>query len=262
MREWGTRCQLFILFAALFLVPETTRAQLTLAGGIEMFNWEEETDPPVTESGPLLAFRVAYAQRADTGFLMGYRGKIWTGTVDYDGSTLFGNVPVSGSTGYLGIGNEVQARFRSQLKSNYRRDFLTALGLDVWRRELSPVQREDFTVIYARAGFEIDSVSPQTWLFALGLNYPLWIREDAHLTDIGFDNNPELNPGGKISIYGHAGYRLNRKWNLVGYVDSYRFAKSQAEPVNEIANRIGPVLVFQPASNMLVVGIRLERVFP
>lgn len=261
-RGWLMRCQFLVLMAALLVPPESARAQLTLAGGIEMLNWDEDTSPAVSESGLMLAFRVAYTQQADSGFLLGYRGKIWTGTAEYTGSTLFGNVPITGTTGYFGIGNEVQARFRSQLKNNYRRDFLASLGLDLWTRELSSIQSEDYTVIYARAGFEIDSVSPQTWLFALGLKYPLWVREDAHLTDIGFDRNPELNPGGKVSLYGQAGYRFNRKWKVVGYVDSYRFTESQKKPVNEITNGIGPLLVFQPASDMLMVGIRLEWVIP
>jgi hypothetical protein len=259
-RRWSIRCRLLILLPALLVLPEIARAQLTLAGGIEMLNWDEDTSPAVSESGLMLAFRVAYTQQADSGFLLGYRGKIWTGTAEYTGSTLFGNAPITGTTGYFGFGNEVQARFRSHLKKNYRRDFLASLGLDLWTRELSSIQSEDYTVVYARAGFEIDSVSPQTWLFALGLKYPLWVREDAHLTDIGFNRNPELNPGGKVSLYGQVGYRFNRKWNVVGYVDSYRFTESQKEPVNEIANGIGPVLVFQPASDMLIIGIRLEWV--
>lgn len=256
------RCRLLVLLPALLVLPEFAHAQLTLAGGIEMLNWDEDTSPAVAESGPMLAFRVAYTQQADHGFLLGYRGKIWGGAAEYTGSTLFGNVPVTGTTGYVGIDNEVQARFRSQLKNNYRRDFLAGLGLNIWTRELSSIQSEDYKVIYARAGFEIDSVSPQTWLFALGLKYPLWVSEDAHLTDIGFDRNPELNPGGKVSLYGQAGYRFSRKWKVVGYVDSYRFTQSSEEPVNEIANGFGPVLVYQPASDMLIVGIRLEWVIP
>jgi hypothetical protein len=256
------RYRLLILLPVLLVLPEIARAQLTLSGGIEMLNWDEDTSPAVSESGPMLAFRVAYTQQADSGFLLGYRGRIWAGTADYTGSTLFGNTPITGTTGYRGIDNEVQARFRSQLKNNYRRDFLASLGLDLWTRELSSIQSEDYTVIYARAGFEVDSVSPQTWLFALGLKYPLWVREDAHLTSIGFDRNPELNPDGKVSFYGQAGYRLNRKWNVVGYFDSYRFSESKGEPVNEIARGFGPVIVFQPASEMLTIGIRVERVIP
>jgi hypothetical protein len=261
-QRWLMRCRLLVLLPALLVPPEFARAQLTLSGGIEMLNWDEDTSPTVSESGPMLAFRVAYTQQSDTGWLFGYRGKIWGGTADYTGSTLFGNVPVTGRTGYFGIGNEVQARFRSQLKHNYRRDFLAGLGLDLWRRELSSIQSEDYKVIYARAGFEIDSVSSQTWLFALGLKYPLWVREDAHLNRIGFDRNPELSPDGKVSLFGHVGYRFSRKWNIVGYVDSYRFDRSKNEAANEVANGFGPQVVFQPASDMLLIGIRLDRDFP
>jgi hypothetical protein len=256
------RYRLLVLLPALLVLPEFGYAQLTLSGGIEMLNWDEDTSPAVSESGPMLAFRVAYTQQADSGFLLGYQGELWGGTAEYTGSTLFGNAPITGTTGYFGFGNEVQARFRRQLKNSYRRDLLASLGLDLWTRELSTIQSEDYAVIYARAGFEIDSVSPKTWLFALGLKYPLWVREDAHLTDIGFDRNPELNPGGKVSLYGQAGYRFSRKWKVVGYFDSYRFAESDGESVNEIANGIGAVTVFQPASDMLIVGIRLEWVVP
>lgn len=254
-----------ILIAAVVvacLTPLSAHAQLTVSAGIEVFDWEEDTSPVVSEDGELLALAIGYTQKADSGFLLGYRGKLWTGTVDYNGSTLFGNIPITGSTGYIGLTNEVQARIRKPLDSvNYRRDTLIALGLDWWRRELSSIQKEDFTVLYLRAGMGIDSADSKTWLLEVGAKYPLWVREDAHLTNIGFDSNPRLSPGGRISFFGKAGYRLTHNWNFIAYIDGHRFAQSQSEPVNEVAIGLGQVSVFQPASDMLIIGFRLEHVF-
>jgi hypothetical protein len=260
--RWLVHCQLLALIAMLVFLPGVARAQLTLAAGVEIFNWEENTSPAVSEDGLFLTLGVGYTQQVESGFLLAYRGKLWTGTADYTGATLFTNVPITGNTAYLGLTNEVQARYRKQLKNNYRRDLLAGIGLDIWQRELSSVQQEDFEIIYVRAGFDIDSVAPGSWLIGFGLKYPVWVREDAHLTDIGFDSNPELNPGGEISAYGQVGYRFNRKWNIVGYVDGYRLTRSNAEPVNEVARGFGPVTVFQPQSDMLVIGIRLEWAIP
>jgi len=254
--------QCFALISALFFLPGVACAQLTLAAGVEIFNWEENTSPAVSEDGVFLTFGVGYTQQVESGFLLAYRGKLWTGTADYTGATLFNSVPITGKTAYLGLTNEAQARYRTQLKNNYRRDLLAGIGLDIWQRELSSVQREDFEIIYVRAGFNIDSASSGTWLFGLGLKYPIWIREDAHLTNIGFDRNPELNPGGKVTPYGQAGYRFNRQWKLTGYVDGYRLTRSNEEAANEIAKGYGPVTVFQPDSDMLVIGIRLDRAIP
>lgn len=267
-RQWASasrrfaQCLLLVTIAPLFFLPGVAHAQLTLGAGVEIFEWEENTSPAVSEEGVFLTFGVGYTQQVESGFLWAYRGKLWTGTADYTGATLFNNTPITGDTGYLGLTNEVQARYRKQLKNNYRRDLLASIGLDVWKRELSSVQQEDFQVIYVRAGFNVDSPAPKTWLFGFGLKYPAWVREDAHLTDIGFDRNPELNPEGEISAYGQVGYRFTQKWNIVGYIDGYRLTRSNVEPVNEVARGFGPVTVFQPDSDMMVIGIRLDRTFP
>ena len=142
--------------------------------------------------------------------------------------------------------------------SKYRSDILAGLGIDAWRRELSSIQREDYLVAYLRAGVEFDSVSAGTWLGGLGVKYPFWIKEDAHLTNIGFDSNPELSPGGKASAYAHLGYRFRRQWSVVGYADGYRFSKSDSVTVNEIRRGFGTVTLVQPASDMLFLGIKLE----
>jgi len=58
------------------------------------------------------------------------------------------------------------------------------------------------------------------------------------------------------------GYRLRHQWSIVGYVDGYRISRSNEEAVTEVANGYGPMTVYQPASDMLLIGIRLERSLP
>jgi len=257
------RLRQLIPAVCLAVLPLASNAQWTLSAGVEHLDWEEDTSPTVSEQGLLFTFGVGYTQQRDEGLLFGYRGKLWLGSVDYTGATLLTNQPITGSTGYTGLTNEAQARWRRQLQDrDYRLDLVAGLGIDVWRRELSSVQREDYIVTYVRTGLEVDSVSEHTWMYALGIKYPLWVKEDAHLTSIGFDSNPELNPGGKVSLYTHLGYRLRNQWSIVGYVDGYRISRSNEESVTEVANGYGPMTVYQPASDMLLIGIRLERSLP
>ncbi|UCH46908.1 MAG: hypothetical protein JSU95_12470 [Betaproteobacteria bacterium] len=253
--------QLLLVITGTVCLPAISHAQLTLSAGLEYLQWEEDTTPAVTEDGFLFALGVGYTQGRDSGFLVGYRGRLWTGVVDYEGSTLLTNQPVTSTTNYLGLTNELQGRWRRPLEGKkYRLDILAGLGIDAWRRELSSVQREDYLVAYLRTGLEFDSASSNTWLAGLGVKYPFWIREDAHLTNIGFDSNPELSPGGKISAYAHLGYRMSRWWSIVGYADGYRFSKSDPVTVTEVRRGLGTVTVFQPASDMLFLGVKLERV--
>ena len=212
----------------LALLPGASYAQLTFSGGVEHFLWDEATDPSVEESGVLFAFSLGYTQQANEGLALAYRGRLWMGTVDYTGATLFTNQPLTGTTGYFGVTNEGQARWRAPIRGSwYRWNIVGGLGIDAWRRELSSVQREDYTVVYLRSGVEVDSNSARSWQFAIGAKYPVWVREDAHLTNIGFDRNPELNPGGKVSAYLQLGYRMDHQWQVTGYLEGYRFS-----PVN------------------------------
>ncbi len=249
-----------ITFLYIFL-PTDAHAQLSLSVGTEYFKWEEDTSPDVTEEGALFAFGISYTQERSDGPLLGYRGRLWTGTVDYTGSTLFSGQPIMGSTGYFGFTNELQGRWRRQLQvNNSRLDIVAGAGIDAWRRELSSVQREDFLVVYVRTGIVVDAKRKYAWILGAGVKFPVWIREDAHLTNIGFDSNPRLNPGGRLSAYAQLGYRFSNALRIIGYADGYHFSRSNEVNVTEIKQGLGNTTLFQPASEMLVLGIKLEYI--
>jgi hypothetical protein len=247
-----------MVLGAAALLPSIARAELTLSGGVDFLYWNETTVPEVKETGPLYGLGVAYTQNRDAGALFAYRGKLWGGTVNYDGSTLFGGTPVKGTTNYTGLSNELQVRWRKPGKPGGNLDGVLGAGLDVWRRRLTSVQKEDYAIGYLRLGVESGADDSSKWLVSLGLKYPIWTYQNAHFDQIGFDSNPILRPGKEISPFGSLGYRFAPNLQLVGYYDGFRFSRSATVQANEIATGLGPTTLVQPATTMSVFGIRVE----
>ncbi len=239
----------------LMLVCVPAQAHFTLGAGIEYFSWTESTQPiKVKERGPLGVFTIGYTQVKQKGWLFAYRGELYLGEVNYDGALLFApNVPVSSKTKYTGTAHEAQVRYRFPAF-----DVLAALGLDAWNRQLSSNQEEDYRVAFVRLGFEHRNTA-RGWLFGAGAKYPVWTQEDAHFTDLGFDQNPKLRPGKDLSGFAHLGYRFNAHWALIGYVDGYRFKES-----NEVFVSAGGVpqgSFVQPATDVYVIGLKAQYMF-
>jgi hypothetical protein len=240
------------------LLPSIACAELVLSAGVDYLRWVESTSPQVTETGPLAAFGLGYTQDRDAGWLFAYRGKIWGGSVNYDGATLFGGTPVESRTSYLGLTNELQTRWRKHGAPGGNIDAVLGLGLDAWRRRLSSVQKEDYLIGYARLGIETGTDESSRWTAGVGFKYPVWTYENAHFDEIGFDSNPLLHPGKEISPYVSLGYRLSSTLQLVGYYEGYRFGRSAQVQANEVNLGVGPTTLVQPATTVAVYGIRLE----
>jgi len=237
------------------LFSRVAAAELSLSFGVEYLEWEEDTNPSVTEKGPLLAGGIIFDQNETEGLVFSYRGKLYFGEVDYQGAEIFTRIPIASTTYYTGLVNEGQARWRKPIKGNYHTDLVFGLVWDFWTRELTYFQKEDYNIVYLRLGGEVAINSNLGWVVGAGLKYPVFTREDAHLTDLGFDRNPTLKPGRDLSSYAQIGYWFDDRLGLIGYFESYRFKKSNEEIVN-----FGPVqwVVFQPASTMSIFGLKLE----
>ncbi|HEX7953941.1 MAG TPA: hypothetical protein VF523_12805 [Burkholderiales bacterium] len=252
---WKCRC---VLALCAGLQPCLAAAELTLNGGAEYLRWNESSSPNVRETGPLYTLGIAYTQDRDAGSLFAYRGKLWGGRVNYDGATLFGSTPADGTTDYIGADNEMQARWRKPGATAGNIDGVLGIGLSVWRRKLSNVQKEDYATAYLRLGVESGTDDAGQWTASMGLKYPLWTYENAHFDQIGFDSNPILHPAREVSPYGSLGYRFTPKFQVVGYYDGFRFGQSTAVQANEIAHGLGPTTLQQPATSMSTFGIRFE----
>jgi hypothetical protein len=246
--------------AAALLLPLSSQAQWRVGGGVEYFTWSEDTTPTVQEHGPMLALNLGYVQPKDKGFVFGYAGKFYFGDVDYEGATLFPPIiPLSGTTRYTGTAQEVQGRYRLPPKRGYWLDFMGAVGFDIWKRELNSQQQEDYRIGFLRLGLEMDSSYDRGWVVGAGVKYPFYTWEDAHFTNIGFDQNPKLTPGKDVTIYAQAGYRFLPNWQLVGYLDSFRFSESNV--VQLTAGGVPQGGFLQPASALYTWGLKVEYVF-
>ena len=240
-------------FALACAAAAPATAELSASLGIEYFRWKEDTTPAVKETGPMLALGLAYTQDKDDGLLFAYRGRAYFGDVDYEGAFLFSGAPASGTTRYSGISNEGQVRWRGPVpgRPEYYVDYVMALGWETWRRRLSSIQKEDYDVAFVRIGAELALRNGERWMVGGGVKLPVYVREDAHLTDIGFDRNPALKPGRAASLYANVGYNIDEKLRVSAYYDGYEFRDSPAVDVS-------PFAVYQPASTMSVIGLKLE----
>ncbi len=251
------RTRHLLLALLLFLAAEQANAQFAMSAGIEYFSETEDTSPiQVRERGPLLTFGLAFTQPKQRGFLFAYRGKFYAGEVDYNGAYLyFPNVPLTGTSRYTGTYQEGQLRYR--LGAGV--DVLGAAGVDLWRRELNSNQKEDYRIGYVRLGVESATTVQKGWLFGAGLKLPVVTRENAHFMDSGYDQNQTLKPGKDISVFGQLGYRFEKNWALIGYLDSFRFKQSNQVFVTVNGAPAGGFV--QPGTDIYVVGLKLEYQF-
>jgi hypothetical protein len=230
-------------------------AEWTAHVAAEHFHWAEATTPGVTETGPRVGLGVGWTQDRSSGWLLAYRGELYGGTVRYSGAGLFTGTPIEGNTDYYGAKNEVQAIYRS---ANDRASLIFGLGLDYWERWLTNVQSETYYIYYLRLGAEYGGRATQGWFAGGGVKYPLYTEENAHLDDIGFDQNPLLHPGRSLSGYAELGYRFGRHWSTEAYYEGYRFGESRPATVTSGG---ATFTVFQPKSSADSVGLRLHYHF-
>jgi hypothetical protein len=240
-----------------WLAAAPARADVTLSATTEHFDWSEDTSPfRVEEDGPRFALGLDVAPRRTTGVRLAYRGKVYAGRVGYDGAHLFApTIPISGHTVYFGTTQQGQVRVAIVEPV----DFLGSLDWDLWRRELSAQQTEDYGVLSIRLGAEHRDTDQHPWRFGAGIKVPFWAREDPHLTQLGFDQDPILSPGRSTSPYAEVGRRLSSRWMVSAYWDTFRFTQSQDLTITQRGRQ--RATFHQPASQLSLIGLSLERDF-
>lgn len=255
-------CSLLLLFCS-----AGAHASWWVSGDIENFRWEEAGPPTVTEKGPRYGVGWGFTRERPSGWQWAYRGEFRRGTVNYTGALLFDpSQPVTARTRYTGLVNEGQGIYR--LAHPLGVEFVGGLGLDYWERNILPDQKEDYGVLFLRLGMNLDPRAPQGWFGGGGVKLPLYVAENAHFVELGFDQNPRLEPKGRPSLYAETGYRFTRQWSLIGYYDSYRFGESSvvrvttSEPAACSPRPAPCALSFvQPASKIDTFGLRLRYHF-
>ena len=235
------------------------QAEWSFGGGMENFRWQETITGSALsplESGLRYALNLKWVQSGDNGLLFSYRGKVYTGRVHYDTFTQISNTPVSTTTQYSGATHEGQMFYRTDI-GRFKLDYVGGAGLDSWRRSIDNNgynQIEDYSIMYLRGGVNIDQAQHAAGFHGGGgLKYPFWTAEDAHLTEQGYYSNPLITPGKAISLYAELGYRINQRWDVVGYYDSWRFKQSDSVITTDSK---GAWKIWQPESHMDVWGLK------
>jgi len=245
--------------AALVLVSAGVHAAWSVSADFETFQWKEDGTPSVTETGQRWGFSWGYLQERDSGWQWAYRGQFRRGTVNYEGAFLFSGQPTTARTRYTGLLNEMQGIYR--FPDSHGVELLGGVGLDYWERNILPNQKEDYAVVFARFGLNIDPRSSRGFFGGFGVKLPVYVAENAHLDEIGFDQNETLNPKGNLSAYAQLGFRFQRRWSLIGYYDGYRFGESKAVTTTSAAFPGTQFVIFQPASKVDSFGVKLQYEF-
>ncbi|MBI5179479.1 MAG: hypothetical protein HZA04_09520 [Nitrospinae bacterium] len=263
-------CLALVVLAA-FSAPADAEISLNL--GRENFTWSEYSGGTrlLEENGPRYFFSFGYLQDGDEGALFGYRGKVYGGEVGYDGQTQSG-VPVSTTTGYSGMLNEFELRYRlpgGVFKGSYSLDAVAGFGLDFWRREIKGTYVaavnefaagyvEEYLIGFARLGLELRRGGHGIQMGA-GVKLPVYTWEKANLqTALGTNTDPVLEPGKNMSYYASLGYRFASPFIAQVTYEGYRFPESPKVPVtiNGVAAR-----VYQPESRMDIVVFSVGYIF-
>lgn len=232
----------------------SAHADISVSAGFEGFEWKESTSPTVKESGLRYAFDLTWTQSREPGPSVEYNIKTYVGTVDYTGATLATSTPISSETHYRGLQNELRAVYRTVGGV----DFMLAAGWDHWTRDLSAAQKEEYDILYGRAGVGFGSRIQKGIFGNGGVKYVAYARENAHLTDLGLTTNPRLRPGRDFSLFANLGYRVSPGWDIIAYYDSYRFKQSNTVAVTDGTNLFG---IFQPKSKQDQIGMKVQKNF-
>jgi hypothetical protein len=233
------------------LAAAPASAQWSTDFAVEHFAWREHTSPiEVHESGPRLAMGVCFAPRTARGASLAWRGRVYGGSVGYEGSFQFDSTKaISGASTYVGatLSGQLGWRWPDVL------DGFAALDVDAWSRRLSKDQRESYRILSARIGVERVATTTSPLSAGGGMRFLLATAEDATITSAGVAYDLSLSPGLGANPFLHAGCRVAPRVTVVGYWDGMRLGRSNQ--VVLLKRRQPQAVVFQPPTDMDVVGL-------
>jgi len=254
----------------LLMLPQLACAMdFRVSVGSESFSWKEydNSGSRLLEEDGLRHFVAFDANNSiDNYWDSDFSGRVYSGTVDYDGQTQSGR-PVSTDTDYDGFQLEAGFRYypisQNRVSLNQGRGGIRmAVGVDTWRRKLHDATlpdntvvlgyTEEYTTTYGRLAAYYGGGGRYT--LNAGVKYPFVTNESVGLEALGLPSDVTLHPQGRFSPYANIELQLNRNWGVQLYYDSYHFAESDAETV-------GTATVIQPKINQQVIGGKVSFLF-
>lgn len=250
--------RLFLIGLSLSFAVPVYASPVDISGGVEQFVWQEYDDAGdklVKESGQRKFVSVAVDNEVSDRWIYGFRGRIYSGTVDYDGQLMNGT-SYSTDTNYDGVLIDVDFTGRFMGSDGQYSDLGLRFGVDgeAWRRRITGAggYTEEYAVVSGNLGL---AYIPGQGLFGeVGAKYPFSINEDVDLYD-----DVTLKPKGAFSLFATVGYNFNQRWSVKGHYDSYRFKASDTEPLTDGGVLVGNV--YQPESSMDLYGISIGFYF-
>ena len=235
------------------LLGADARAEWGVDATVEHFALREHITPiEVHENGPRTALGIGFIQAKERGLLLAYRGVVYGGSVGYNGSFQFDRTEAArGASLYLGTtqGAELRYRWPGAL------DAIAGLDVDLWRRRLSTTQFEDYRFLSGRVGLRRPATASGRVVGGAGIRFLLATAEHAKVTDAGLSYRLILSPGLGSNPFLELGYQVAPRLTLIGYWDGMRLG--QTDPVVLRKNGRPQATVFQPATDIDVVGVRL-----
>lgn len=254
-RDPGARLRRGLLGVALAscLLGTDARAEWVVEASAEHFALREHITPiEVHEDGPRGGLAIGFTQPKTRGLLVAYRGIVYGGNVGYNGSFQFDRTePARGASIYLGTTQAAELRYRWPRAV----DAIAGLDVDVWRRRLSTTQYEDYRFLSGRVGLRRPPTGPGRVVGGAGVRFLLATAEHAKVTDAGLSYRLILSPGLGVNPFLDVGYQVAPRVTLIAYWDGMRLG--QTDPVVLRKNGRPQVTVFQPATDVDVVGVRL-----
>ncbi|MBI3793817.1 MAG: hypothetical protein HY280_03690 [Nitrospinae bacterium] len=263
---WLRACGVIALL--MLSLPQTSNAEISIFGGADYFRWTESVPgtPGVTETGPRFVVGGSLLQNKPSGILLGYRGQVRFGEVDYAGSSQNCSsttkactyTPLNSKTSYIDLDNYFSLRYRSPSKSGeHFIDFISGIGTDYWTRTLGSSggggYTETYFIGYAKAGMGLGMTGSGPHAEA-GIKYPFWTNEYVGLYSAGLSTNDTvISPGKAMSYFASLEYKFKGPWNVMFSYDGYVFPGSSWVNSNHLTTAGGKTTwtqgyVGQPAS--------------
>ncbi|HEY0719809.1 MAG TPA: hypothetical protein VGE50_01010 [Gammaproteobacteria bacterium] len=250
---------LALMGLSLIVTAPLYAAPVQIGGGVEQFDWQEHDgggNKLLKESGQRLFVGVEAENDVSNRWTYGFRGRVYSGTVDCDGQLKAGSSCASDSD-YDGVAitADFTGRFIGSAGDYSDLGLRLGVGGEAWRRhpnDSAISYTEEYVVTFGKLGL---AYIPEQGLFGeAGAKYPFSISEDVKLYD-----HVTLSPQGAFSLYASVGYNFHQRWVIKGYYDSYRFKASDPKPLYDGGVSVGDVV--QPESKMDTFGLNLGFYF-
>lgn len=245
-------------------IAQEWASRYALIGGVEYFTWREyeHGDRLLEETGPRYFVGLEGETFMSSGWTYGFRGRVYSGQVDYDGETT-GALPVikvKSDTDYTGFaialdfthplaGPEVAVRF--------------GVGIDYWRRHILDTAiasgaEERYTIPSVTLGLVLHPEAASGWHAQGGVKMPF--ATDEEVSSFGPFDRVHLRPEPDFSLYADLGYQFNARWDTALYYDGYRFKKSDTKRLT-IGGFDSGYVAWQPESRQDAWGVRVRYWF-